>query len=84
MLNEESLVREFVVEALKSRKVSASETYMKKEIVREKLQTLVQEAVTSGEIQNQKELDDWWKTAEMAAKALKMIPLMVWQTSGKK
>lgn len=84
MLNEESLVREFVVEALKSRKVSASETYMKKEIVREKLQALVQEAVASGEIQNQKELDDWWKTAEMAAKALKMIPLMAWQTSGKK
>ena len=84
MLNEERLVREFVVEALKSRKVSASETYMKKEVVREKLQALVQEAVASGEIQNQKELDDWWKTAEMAAKALKMIPLMAWQTSGKK
>ena len=84
MLNEERLVREFVVEALKSRKVSASETYMKKEVVREKLQALVQEAVTSGEIQNQKELDDWWKTVEMATKALKMIPLMAWQTSGKK
>lgn len=84
MLNEEGLVREFVVEALKSRKVSASETYMKKEVVREKLQALVQEAVASDEIQNQKELDDWWKTVEMAAKALKMVPLMAWQTSGKK
>ena len=84
MQNEEGLVREFVVEALKSRKVSASETYMKKEVVREKLQALVQEAVASGEIQNQKELDDWWKTVEMASKALKMVPLMAWQTSGKK
>lgn len=84
MQNEEGLVREFVVEALKSRKVSASETYMKKEVVREKLQALVQEAVASSEIQNQKELDDWWKTVEMASKALKMVPLMAWQTSGKK
>ena len=77
-------MREFVVEALKSRKVSASETYMKKEVVREKLQALVQEAVASGEIQSQKELDDWWKTVEMATKALKMVPLMAWQSSGKK
>jgi hypothetical protein len=84
MQNEKGLVREFVVEALKSRKVGASETYMKKEVVREKLQALLQEAVTSGEIQNQKELDDWWKTVEMATKALKMVPLMAWQASGKK
>lgn len=84
MQNEEGLVREFVVEALKSRKVSASETYMKKEVVREKLQALLQEAVASGEIQNQKELDDWWKTVEMATKALKMVPLMAWQASRKK
>ena len=84
MLSEEGLVREFVVEALKSGRVSASETYMKKEVVREKLQALLQEAVASGEIQNQKELDDWWKTVEMATKALKMVPLMAWQASGKK
>lgn len=85
MQNEEGLVREFVVEALKSGRVSASETYMKKEVVREKLQTLVQEAVSAGEIQNPKELEEWWKTVEMATKALKMVPLMAWQTtSGKK
>lgn len=84
MQKEEGLVREFVVEALKSGKVSASETYMKKEVVREKLQALLQEAVASGEVQNQKELDDWWKTVEMATKALKMVPLMAWQASGKK
>ena len=84
MQKEEGLVREFVVEALKSGKVSASETYMKKEVVRERLQALLQEAVASGEVQNQKELDDWWKTVEMATKALKMVPLMAWQASGKK
>lgn len=85
MQNEEGLIREFIVEALKSSKVRASETYMKKEVVREKLQALLQEAVASGEVQNQKELDDWWKTVEMATKALKMVPLMTWQTtSGKK
>ena len=84
MLSEKGLVREFVVEALKSGKVSASETYMKKEVVREKLQALLQDAVASGEIQNAKELEEWWKTVEMATKALKMVPLMAWQASGKK
>ena len=84
MLSEEGLVREFVVEALKIGRVSASETYMKKEIVREKLQALLQDAVASGEIQNAKELEEWWKTVEMATKALKMVPLMAWQASGKK
>ncbi len=81
---EESLVREFIVEALKSGKASASETYMKKEVVREKLQALVQETVASGEVQNQTDLEEWWKTIEMATNALKMVPLMAWQTSGKK
>jgi hypothetical protein len=84
MQGNEGLVREFIVEALKSSKVSASETYMKKEIVREKLQALVVEAVTSGEVQSQKELEDWWKTVEMATKALKMVPVMAWQSSNKK
>lgn len=84
MLKEEGLVREFVVEALKGSKVSASETYMKKEVVREKLQALVQEAVSSGEVQNAKELEEWWKTVEMATKALRMVPLMAWQSSKKK
>jgi predicted house-cleaning noncanonical NTP pyrophosphatase (MazG superfamily) len=84
MLSEEGLVREFIVEALKDSKVSASETYMKKEVIREKLQALVQEAVSSGEVQNAKELEEWWKTVEMAAKALKMVPLMAWQSSNKK
>lgn len=84
MMKEEGLVREFVVEALKSGKVSASETYMKKEIVREKLQALVVEAIASGEVQSQKELDEWWKTVEMATKALKMVPVIAWQSSNKK
>lgn len=84
MMNKAELIREFVVESLKSNKVSASESYMKKEAVREKLQTLVQEAVASGDVKNQKELEDWWDTVEMASKTLKMVPLMAWQSSNKK
>lgn len=79
----EGLIKDFVIEALKSSKVSASETYMKKEVVREKLQAILQEAVSSGEIQSQKDLDEWWKTIEMAAKSLKMIPLLAWHSSKK-
>lgn len=84
MEKQEALVREFIVEALKSGRMNASETYMKKEAVREKLQAFVQEAVTSSEIQSQADLEAWWKTVEMATNALKMVPLMAWQTSGKK
>lgn len=83
MTSEEGLIREFVVETVRSGTVSASETYMKKEVVREKIQALVQEAVATGEIQNAKELEEWWKTVEMATKALKMVPLMAWQSTKK-
>ena len=83
-MNKANLIRAFVVESLKSNKVSASESYMKKEAVREKLQTLVQEAVASGDVKNQKELEDWWDTVEMASKTLKMVPLMAWLASNKK
>lgn len=76
---QEDLIREMVSETLKTKKVSASKTYMKKEAVREKLQALLQEAVDSGEVKSQEELEDWWNTVEMAKNALKMVPFAAWK-----
>ena len=73
------LIEQFVLEAIKSKKTGASKEYMKKEAVREKLQVLLQEAVESGEVKSQEELEDWWATVEMAKNALKMVPFAVWK-----
>ena len=65
-----SIVRDMVAEA-----IGASKEYMKKEAVRQQLQDLIASKVTSGEIQDQKQLEDWFQAASMALMALKMVPL---------
>ena len=55
--------------------IGASKEYMKKEAVRQQLQDLIASKVTSGEIQDQKQLEDWFQAASMALMALKMVPL---------
>ena len=55
--------------------IKASKAYMKKELVRQRMQELVTEMVTSGEIKSDAELADFWKSVEMSVLALKMIPL---------
>jgi hypothetical protein len=54
--------------------ISASEDYMKKERIREDLQDRVIEAVMKGDIKDEKDLVEYFKTVDMAVKALKMIP----------
>ena len=70
MKNLRSIVRAMVSEA-----VGASAEYMKKEAVRQQLQDLIASKVTAGEIQDQKQLEDWFQAASMALMALKMVPL---------
>ncbi len=53
----------------------ASKDYMKKEEVRQRIQDLVTHMVSTGEIQSDADLAEFWKTAEMSIIALKMIPL---------
>lgn len=65
-----SIVRSMVAEA-----IGASEEYMKKEVVRQQLQDLIASKVASGEIHDQRQLDEWFKTASMALMALKMVPI---------
>lgn len=55
--------------------IKASREYMAKEKVREDLQRLIAARVASGEIKDEAGLRDFWKTLEMAAGALKMVPV---------
>lgn len=64
-------IRDVVVEAL----AVASPEYMKKEGVRQQIQELIASKVSSGEIQDQKQLDEWFQAASMSLMALKMVPL---------
>jgi len=55
--------------------IKASKEYMKKELVRQRIQELVASMVEAGEIRTAAELDDFWKSAEMSILALRMIPI---------
>lgn len=73
------LIKTFIIEAIKSKKITAGSSYMKKERVREQLQGLLQDAINSGEVQSQEELEEWWNTIDMAKNALKMVPFVAWK-----
>ena len=55
--------------------IRASAEYAAKETVRADLQKLLQDRVASGAINDEAGLASFWKTLDMAATALKMVPL---------
>ena len=55
-------------------KVSASQNYMEKEAIRQVLYDLLAERIASRKINTQDELTDFWKTLNMASRALRAIP----------
>jgi polyhydroxyalkanoate synthesis regulator phasin len=59
-------------------RVTASIEYMRKERIREHVQSLIIETVKSGEINDQNGIDDFCKSAKMALSALEMVPFEVW------
>lgn len=62
-----------MVQKMTPSKVGPSAGYLKKESARQKLQDLVKNSIASGEISNQDELEEFFKTAQMALNALKMV-----------
>lgn len=60
-------------------KVSASPEYLKKESVRQHMQDHIVQLVKSGEVTDQASVDAWCSAADMALKALKMVPFEAWQ-----
>jgi hypothetical protein len=77
-------LRHLFAEAMAEARIAAHPDYMKKERVREHLQKHLMELVSSGEIKSQEDLESFWSTCDMAAKALKVVPFDVWsKMSGK-
>lgn len=68
--------------ALREAVAAASADYMKKERVREAIQGIVEGMVRQGDIATQQELDDVFSALDMSLRALKMVPLHVWQRLG--
>lgn len=60
-------------------KIAASASYMKKELVREKVQALIVASVADGTIKSAEDLSQFSKDIELSMSALKMIPFEVWQ-----
>lgn len=74
-------LRELVTEA----KIAASAEYAAKEKVREDLQARIVEAISRGDIRDQKGLEDYFSTIDMSLKALKMVPFQAFVSlAGKK
>jgi hypothetical protein len=67
-------VRYIIREELKEALVSASPEYMRKEAVRERLQSLVHEMIDSNEIRSDEDLNEFWRSVEMSVRALRMVP----------
>jgi len=75
------LLKKFIETTLQEVKIGPSKNYLKKELVRQKLQDLIISEVQNGSIKTQEDLEEWWDTADMSLKALKMIPIQVWKKS---
>lgn len=67
-------LRQYIRASLEEGKVTASPEYMKKEKVRSALQELIEGQVASGDIASDDDLKDFFKTLDMAAKALSNVP----------
>lgn len=75
-----SELRAFIRKSLEEAKVSAGSDYMKKEVVRQRIQEMVSSMVNSGDITTDAELAELFSTMSMAINALKMVPLAAYVT----
>lgn len=60
-------------------KIGASPGYMKKEALRQALQDVVTTSVSTGQVADEKALQQVFQDMDTALKALKMIPFDVWK-----
>lgn len=58
-------------------RVGASPEYMGQEQIRQALQSILEDRVSSGAIKNQKDLDAFWSTIDKAALALRSVPFEI-------
>lgn len=66
------------LKALITEAIAASESYMKREQVRQEIQDRIVQGISSKAIKNDDDLKKYFETIEMALSALKMIPFDVY------
>ena len=71
-------LRALLSTGIEEAKVGASPEYMKKEWVRQALQDVITQQVAAGELPDAAALRSFFETADMALKALKMVPFDAW------
>jgi hypothetical protein len=76
VIRDKTLLRCFISEALNA----ASPEYLRKEAIKDTIQNVLVQRVSSGEISSQEGVDDFFKTVDMAARTLRAIPFEVWST----
>lgn len=72
-------LRTYILEVIR-----ASQSYMKKEEIRERLEDLIKTRVANNVITSQDELDQFFDDVNIAARALKGIPFSVFVKLSKK
>lgn len=72
-------LRKLFRDGMDEAKVGASPAYMKKEAVREVIQSALAEAIGTGKIGNEDDLKHFFDVAPLALDALKMVPFEVYQ-----
>lgn len=70
------VLKRFIYEAISSGFDSSGSNHMMKEKIIN-LQNLLINAIKSGDIKSQDELDEWWKTVEISIKSLHLIPFAI-------
>ena len=72
------------LESIVNESIKASAAHLKKENVRESIQTIIISQIKNGEISSQEELNEFIQTIDMSTRALKMIPFDVFVKLTKK
>jgi len=77
-------IRKLVTDVISEQKISATPEYLKKERIREELQSVIASRVAAGTINDEKDLQSLIADMNMALAALKMIPLSAWRRLAQK
>jgi len=70
-------------QAIDEGRVGASSAYLKKEHVRERLQALIVDDIASGKVNDEGALRELFDSVDMSLRALRMVPLPVWEKMAK-
>ena len=73
-----------MTDVILEQKISATPEYLKKERIREELQSVIASRVNAGSINDEKDLQSLIADMNMALAALKMIPLSAWRRLAQK